>query len=111
MKIEILTQAADNYRQALKNHYDASLVYIEAQTNLKEAQLNILMENADDPKKLGSNEAIRQATLDNMTKDLKDTFEVANRRLKETDYLKADAKVAYDTAKLVQESLTLREIT
>lgn len=83
-KFEEASQVMKDAILAVHTAFEANLL---AKTMLNDAQNAILVANADDPKKLGSNEAVRQASLKEQTSTEVEIARLAEAALREKQHL------------------------
>lgn len=91
-----LEQAAKTLKAATREVYLAQEANLAARANLDDAQKAILNANAEDPKKLGANEAARQAKLDELTSTEVENARVAAASLRQRQHELDMAKLDMD---------------
>jgi hypothetical protein len=98
--IEIdITKAAGNLMEATANAHRSQLSLGKAQQQLAEKKAAILVDHAEDPKALGSNEATRNATLDAMCKPEIENVRVCQEGVDSFRLLLELARIEFDLQK------------
>lgn len=89
-------QATQTLKNATLEVHLAQEANLAAKASLDDAQKAILTANAEDPKKLGANEAARQAKLDELTSAEVDAVRTASADLRQKQYELDIAKLDMD---------------